>query len=68
MVNLDRCNGNCNSFGDPSGRICVAKKMTNKNIKVFNTITRTNILKTLTKQICGRKCKVDGTKFKSKVK
>ena len=24
MVNLDRCTGNCNTFDDPSGKICVA--------------------------------------------
>ena len=51
MVNLDRCNRSCNTFDDPSGRICIPNKMDNANINVFNMITRINELKTLTKDI-----------------
>ena len=32
-VNLDRCIGNCNTFGNSSGRICVPSKI--ENIKMF---------------------------------
>ena len=42
MVNLARCNGNCNTFDDPFGRICVSNKMENVNINVFNMMTRIN--------------------------
>ena len=31
-VNLDRCIGNCNTFGNSSGRICVPSKMENINM------------------------------------
>ena len=57
MVNLERCNGSCNSLNDPSGRICVANKTEYINLNVFNMITRIN--ETLTKGQCkldGRKC------------
>ena len=26
MVNLDRCNGSCNTLANPSGRICAPKQ------------------------------------------
>ena len=56
MVNLDRCNGRCNSFDDPSDRIYLANKTENVNINVFT--------KTLTKHIsCECKRKFDGRKL-----
>ena len=42
MVNLDRCNVSCNTFDDPSGRICVPNKTENINANVFNMITIMN--------------------------
>ena len=42
MVNLDRCNGSCNTFDDPSGRIYVPDKMENINATVFNMIIKMN--------------------------
>ena len=61
MVNLDRCNGSCNTLDDPSSRIFVSNKAENVNIKVFNMITRVNESKTLTKHI-SCECKFDGRK------
>ena len=50
-VILDRCNGNCNTLQDPSGRICVPNKTENMNLNVFNMITRINVTKTLVKHV-----------------
>lgn len=47
---------------------CVPNKMDNANINVFNMITRISELKTLTKYICGCKCKIDDTKCNSNQK
>ena len=51
MVNLDRCDGSCNNFNDPPGRICVANKIENLNINVSSMIRRINERKTLTQRI-----------------
>ena len=56
MVNLDGCNGSCNTF--PS-------KTEGVNIDVFNVIARTNKLKTLTKHFMQCKCIFDGRKDNS---
>ena len=46
MVNLDRCNGICNSLDDPSGRICVSNKTEDVNLSLFNMLIRINESKT----------------------
>ena len=35
MVTLDRCNANCNTFDDPSNKICVPNKTEDINLNVF---------------------------------
>ena len=35
MVKLDRYNGNCNTFDDPSGRMCVPSKTQKHKYKFF---------------------------------
>ena len=42
VVNLDRCDGSCNSLDDLSDRIYVSNKTEDLNAKVFNMITRTS--------------------------
>ena len=42
MISLDRCDGSCNSFDDPLGRVCVSNKARNANINVFNKINNKN--------------------------
>ena len=42
MVNLDICNGSCNSLDDPSDKICVPNKAEDVHLSVFNVITRIN--------------------------
>ena len=66
IVNLDRCNGSCNTADDPINIICVSNKTEDVNLSVFNMITRINESKTLTKHIsckCIYKC--DGRKYNS---
>ena len=35
ILDLDRCNGSCNSLDDTSGRICVPNKVEVVNLSVF---------------------------------
>ena len=36
MINLDRCNGSCNTLDDPSDKICVPNETENLNLRVLN--------------------------------
>ena len=40
MINLDRCNGICNTINDISGRTCVSNKTEVVNLSAFNIIAR----------------------------
>ena len=42
LVNLDRCNGSCNTLHDTSSTICVPNKTEYVNLSVFNMITGIN--------------------------
>ena len=65
-VNLDRCTGNCNTLNDLSNRICVANKIEDLNLNVFNMIKGVNESKMLTKHVSFEwKCKFDGRKCNS---
>ena len=41
-VKINKCSGNCNNVNDPYTRICVPNTVKNLNVKVFNSMTRTN--------------------------
>ena len=47
MVNLDRCNGICNTINDISRRTCVSNKTEVVNLSAFNIIARINKSSTL---------------------
>ena len=65
-VKLEKCVGSCNTLNDLSNKVCVPNKTEDLNLSVFNTITRINELKTLTKHIsCKCKCKFDERKCNS---
>lgn len=49
VVNLDRCNGECNTFDYLSSRIFALNKTDNVNLNVFSMITRINKSKILAK-------------------
>ena len=42
MINLDKCNGSCNSVNDLSMRICVSSKTKDINVKIFDMVTNRN--------------------------
>ena len=66
MVSSNRCNGNCDTLDDPSGRIWIPNKTGDVNLNVFDMITRINKSKTLTKHILyDCKCKFSGSKCNS---
>ena len=68
MVSLDRYDGSCNTFDDPSGWMHVPNIAENGNLNVFN-IRRINEPKTLIKHIwCDCKCKFYGRKYNSNKK
>ena len=69
MVNLDICNGSCNSLDDPPDKICVPSKAEDMHLRAFNVIARINELQTLARHIsCECKCKFDGRKCNSNQK
>ena len=35
IINLDRCNGSCNTLDDTCSRICVPNKRENVNLNIF---------------------------------
>ena len=49
VVNLDRCNGECNRFDYLSSRICALNKTDDVNLNVFSMIARINKSKILAK-------------------
>ena len=51
MINLDRCNGSCNTLDNPSSGRCVPNKTDDVNLSVFDMIIRINELKTLVNHI-----------------
>ena len=66
MVDLDGCNGSCNSLDNPSGRIWVPNKTEDVNLSVFNMITPVQVSKTLTEYMLFKcKCKFDSRKLNS---
>ena len=55
---MDRHVRSCNYLNGFSNKVCIQKKIEDLNLSVFNTITRINESKTLTKHIsCKCKCK-----------
>ena len=42
MVSLDKCNQSCNTFDDPSCKICVPNKIRHVNLSVFNLMVGIN--------------------------
>ena len=41
-IKINRCKGSCNTINDPYAKICVPDQIKDKNLKVFNLISRTN--------------------------
>ena len=57
-VNLNSCNGNCNTFDDRSSRVCVPYKTEDLNLNILKVNAGINELKKLMKHIsCKCECK-----------
>ena len=41
-IKINKCKGSCNTINDPDAKICVPDNIKNKNVKVFNLMSRTN--------------------------
>ena len=68
IVNLDRCNGICNTLNNISSRTCVQNKGKGNNFSVFNMIARSNESKTSKHISCKCKCKFNDRKYNSNQK
>ena len=62
MINLDRCNGNCNTLDDPSNKIYIPNKTEDVSLIVFNMIAGINDSKAFIKH------KLYECKYKNDVK
>ena len=68
-VNLDRCDGNCNTLDELSNKVCVPNETKDLNLNVFNMVTGIKESRTLTKHIsCKCKCKFNSKKCNSNQK
>ena len=47
MISLDKFNGSCNVLNGLSTKICVPNKTNERNVEIFNTISRINEAKPL---------------------
>ena len=41
-IKISRCKGSCNTIKDPYAKVCVPDQIKNRNVKVFNLMSRTN--------------------------
>ena len=42
IIKINRCKGSCNTINDPYAKMCVPDQIENRNVKVFNILSRTN--------------------------
>ena len=64
-IKTSKCSGSCNSINDPYSKMCVADVVKNLNIKVFNTVSRTNETRYLKwHETCKCKCRLDWSVFR----
>lgn len=65
-VNLNMCDGNCNTFDDCSSGVCVPYKTEDLNLNISNVNPEINRLKTLMKHMsCNCECKFHSKKCNS---
>ena len=61
-IKINRCKGSCNTINDPYAKICVPDQIKDKNLKVFNLISRTNEKKHIKwHKTCKCKCRLDAS-------
>ena len=66
-IRVNRCKGSCNTINDRYDKICVPDKIKNKNVKVFNLMSRTNETRHIKwHKTCKCKCRLDASVFNNK--
>ena len=59
-IRTSKCSGSCNNINDPYAKLCLPDVFKNLNIKVFNTISRTNETRHIKwYEMCKCKCSLD---------
>ena len=59
-IKTSKCSGSCNNINNPYAKLCVPDVVKNLNIKVFNTISRTNETRHIKwHETCKCKCRLD---------
>ena len=41
-IKINKCSGNCNNINDPYAKLCISDIVKNRNVKVFNLMSRIN--------------------------
>ena len=59
-IKTSKCSGSCNNINDPYTKICVQTVIKDLNVKVFNSMSRTNETRHIKwHETCKCKCKLD---------
>ena len=66
-VKVNKCRGSCNNINDPYGILCVSDVAKNRNVKVFNLMSRTNETRHIKRNETFKcKCRLDTSVCASK--
>ena len=61
-IKTSKWSGSCNNINDPYAKLCVSDVAKNKNIKLFNLMSRTNETKHVKwHEMCKCKCRLDAS-------
>ena len=61
-IEVNKCSGSCNNINDPYAKLCVPDVVKNRNVKVFNLISRTNETRHIEwHETCKCKCRLDAS-------
>ena len=61
-IKINKCKGSCNTINDPYAKICVPDRVFNRNVKLFNLMSRTNETRDIKKhKTCRCKCRLDAS-------
>ena len=59
---INKCKGSCNTINDSYAKLCVSDTIKNKNVKVFNLMSRTNEARHIKwHKTCTCRCRVDAS-------
>ena len=66
-IKTSKCSGNCNNINNPYAKICVPNVIKDLNVKVFNSMSRTNETRFIEwHERCKCKCKLHAIVFNNK--